>query len=126
MDDNIKVPHLPMSKRRRARLDQRAGHQTKYRKMLSDKKAPTREDFGRAALNAILILYEALINTADKAAGMELADTLRRGIIENLEFVGFDHEQIVIRFDHMAERAVEDRERWRAKREWMGEKRNEE
>jgi hypothetical protein len=126
VDDDIKVSHLPMSKRRRARLDQRAGHQTKYRKTLSEKKAPTREDFGRAALNVALILFDAAVNMDDEASGLELANTLRRGIVEDLEHVGFAREQIIVRFDKMSERATEDRERWRIKREWMEEKRNQE
>jgi hypothetical protein len=61
LDDSVKVPHLPMSKRRRARLDRRTKHQSKYRKTLDEKKAPKREDFARAALNVVLILYEAAI-----------------------------------------------------------------
>jgi hypothetical protein len=121
LDEIVKVSHLPMSKRKRARLDQRTKHQKNYRSSLVDKKAPNREHFARAALTVALILYEKAVSVDDKAAGLVLADTLRLGIAGNLEHLGFDPDQIKIRFDKMAERAVQDRERWRVKREWKAE-----
>ena len=122
MYGSVKLADLPMSKRHRARLDKHAEDQAKHRADLAEKKAPNREHFGRAALTVVLILYDAACNDSeDKEAGLELATTLRRGIIENLEHVGFDREQAVIRFDKMSERAAKDRERWRVKREWNAE-----
>ena len=50
---------------------------------LAEKKAPNRERFGRTHLTVVLILYDAAFNKRkDKEAGLELATTLRRGIIE--------------------------------------------
>jgi hypothetical protein len=122
MYGSVKLADLPMSKRHRARLDKHAKDQAKHREDLAEKKAPDREDFGRAALTTILILYDAACNRLeDKDAGLELATTLRRGVVEHLEHVGFDGEQSAIRFDKMADRAVKDHERWRVKREWHAE-----
>src|ERR1019366_3654345 len=45
--------------------------------------------------------------------GLELATTIHRAITKNIEHVGFDREQVLIGFNKMAERAAEDRERWR-------------
>jgi hypothetical protein len=122
MYGSAKLADLPLSRRGRARLDRHAANQAKHREKLVEKKAPDREHFGRAALSTILILYDAACyRLEDKDAGLELATTLRRGVIEHLEHVGFDREQIAIRFDKMADRAVKDHERWRIKREWNAE-----
>jgi hypothetical protein len=111
-----------MSKRHRARLDKHAADQAKHREDLAEKKAPDREDFGRGALTTILVLYDlACRSSDDENAGLELAMMLRRGVVENLEQVGFDPEQIKIRFDRMSERPQADRERWRIKRKWNAE-----
>jgi len=122
MYGSAKLADLPLSRRGRARLDRHAANQAKHREKLVEKKAPDREDFGRAALATILILYDgACKRLEDKGAGLELATTLRRGVIEHLEHVGFDREQAAILFDKMAERAIKDHERWRVKREWKAE-----
>lgn len=117
MDDNVKVALLPMSKRKRARLDRHATDQSNYREDLDAKKAPTREDFGRAALTVVLVFYdEACSSTDDKNPGLELANILRLKISEVLEACDFSREQIVMRFDRMSLRAVTDHQRWRASR----------
>lgn len=97
---------LPASKRRRARLDSHAAHQGNYRKNLKVKRAPDREDFGRAALACCLGLYER--DPSDKRS-----QQLRNGILTVLADVGFDPEQAAIRYVRMADRAAADLARWK-------------
>lgn len=111
MEKPIKPFRLPASRRKRARLDQHATAQTRYRETLSEKNAPTREDFARMALSYVLFVYET-------NHGSELAAQIRRAVVEPLIGAGFDREQVEIRFGRMAERASENRERWRHRREW--------
>lgn len=122
MYGSTKMANLPMSRRRRARLDQHAANQKKYRYSLLKKNAPNREAFGRAALNAILVLYDHACNQPANN-GRELVELLHKMVIGNLEHVGFDREQCIIRFDQMADKVQGDRERWRNKRSWSAETR---
>ena len=115
MYGSVKMADLPMSRRTRARLDRHAANQTNYRKREEKKGAPDREDFGRAALTVALVLYNA-------DPGSDIPDSIRRAIVRQLEYVGFDPQQAVIKFDKMAGRAEKDRERWRVKREWIKER----
>lgn len=114
MYGSVKLAGLPMSRRARARLDRHAANQAKHRKRLAEKKAPDREDFGRAALTVTLMVYQA-------DPGSELAVMIRGAVVRELEHVDFDREQAEIRFDKMVERLAKDRERWRAKRKWIAE-----
>lgn len=114
MYGSAKAADLPLSRRGRARLDRHAANQAKHRENLAEKKAPNREDFGRAALTVALVLYHA-------DPGSDVPDAIRRAIVRELEHVGFDREQAVMRFDKMTERAAKDRQRWRVKREWVEE-----
>jgi hypothetical protein len=97
--------YLPASKRRRARMDKHAADQASYRKNLKVKRAPDREDFGRAALACCLGLYAR--DPSDKRA-----QQLRNGILTVLTDLGFDPEQTAVRYGRMAERSSDDLKAW--------------
>jgi hypothetical protein len=109
MAELTKVADLPMTRRRRARLDRRCEIQSQHRADLEAKGAPRREDFGRAALAYVLFLYHA-------NAQSDLAVAARKAVIGELAQVGFDEEQAKVRFSRMSERVRDDRRRWRKSR----------
>jgi hypothetical protein len=106
MPDNT-LPHLlPMSKRKRARLDRQSERQRRYEEKLKEKKAPTREDFAAAALDLVLGVIENFPQT--KQARMA-----RSVLVDELVAAGFDNIQCRMRLDGMCERLEKDRARRR-------------
>lgn len=102
---------VPITKRRRYRLDKQAETQRKHRSKLRTLCAPDREDFGRAALAYCLSLY-------DRNPDNECAASMHRGICGLLVVLGFDPGEVHRRYVAMSERASADVKKWQAKRKF--------
>lgn len=79
------------------RKDRHADAQIAYRVHLKEKKAPDREDFGRAALVLILLNF-------DHKPQSNLAKWLYEALTSELTQDGFDEYEVKKRFSDMADR----------------------
>lgn len=105
MTSNILPPHLlPMTKRKRAKLDRQSERQRRYEAKLKEKKAPSRQDVAAAALDLVLGVIEGHPETKQ-------AQMARGAIIDELVAAGFDEIQCRIRLDGMCERLERNRAR---------------
>lgn len=92
-----KISQLPISKRRRAKMDAHNRAQALYRDKHRSARIPDREDFGVAALTVILLMVDC-----DPTDPRHIA--MRKGVAGELARAGFDHAASLRRFDEMAER----------------------
>lgn len=106
---------VPAARRRRAKLDKHAERQRQHKANLKKKKAPQREDFAMAALDACLLLR------AYDPKG-EFPKKLYCAVLGQLSRAGFDREQCVIRMDRMVENIQEDLDKRRRKREFAADR----
>lgn len=105
-DDDRLPPHqLPLSRRRRARMDRHIERQSRYEAKLKEKKAPKRADVAAVALDLVLGVIEQHPQTKQ-------AHMARSVIIDELVAAGFSKIQCQIRLDDMCER-LEKHRAWR-------------
>lgn len=106
---------VPALRRRRAKADAHAARQRKHKANLKKKRAPKREDFAMAALDACLLLR------AYDPKG-EFPEKLYRAVLGQLSRAGFDREQCVIRMSRMTDNIQEDLDKRRRKREFAADR----
>ena len=105
-----KISQLPISRRRRAKMDAHNAAQARYRAKQKSAKLPNRAQFGEAALTVVLALvnYEPM---------NPIHLLIRRTIEVELARAGFDQAAVARRFGEMVERIQQIRatRRWRRK-----------
>jgi hypothetical protein len=97
MTTTTRLPYqLPISKRKRARLDRQIDRQLRYEAKLKEKKAPKRADFAAVAIDLMCMVIEHRPQT--KQARMAW-----RVLVDELVDAGFDELQCRIRLSTMCE-----------------------